>query len=311
MPRTRRRSPRYRKPPLTVRQILSWADDFKRRRARWPRHRDGRIRPLDENWHAINVALGRGNRGLPGGSSLAKLVALHRGKRNLQGLPPLDEETIVDWARRHHRRTGSWPSLHHGPIHGVPGETWFAVDSFALRRGTRGLPGRSSLADLLAAHGLKLNLKRLSNLTERQILAWADAFHVRHRRWPARDSGQITEAPFETWYGIDRALRFGLRDLAERSSLPAFLNIHRGLFNGKSRPPKYVRPENRLNEQQILEWANRWRRKTGHWPKRDSGRIPGTQGETWAAVDSALKSGCRGLRGGSSLVRLLSEAADR
>ena len=60
-PRTRRRQPRCRKPPLTVRLIVAWADEFKRRRGRWPRHSDGRIRPLDETWMAINVAPGRGS----------------------------------------------------------------------------------------------------------------------------------------------------------------------------------------------------------------------------------------------------------
>jgi hypothetical protein len=90
MPRKRRR-PTYRKPLLTVSQILEWADDFKRRSGRWPHIDSGRIRPLDETWQGINMALACGRRGLPGGSSLAKLLATYRGKRNLSDLPTLDE----------------------------------------------------------------------------------------------------------------------------------------------------------------------------------------------------------------------------
>jgi len=81
MPRKRRKQPSYRKPELTISQILAWADGYKRRIGRWPNHLSGRIKPTDEIWLAINVALGRGNRGLPGGSSLAKLFAAQRQPR--------------------------------------------------------------------------------------------------------------------------------------------------------------------------------------------------------------------------------------
>jgi hypothetical protein len=72
------------KPDLTVAQILAWADDHKRRMGRWPRHSSGRVKPPDETWLAINMALTRGNCGLPGGSSLAKVLDRHRGVRNLK-----------------------------------------------------------------------------------------------------------------------------------------------------------------------------------------------------------------------------------
>src|SRR5216684_6135923 len=104
MHRKRRTPKRYRKPDHTIAQILAWADDYKRRIGRWPTHKSGRIKPYDESWLAINAALGRASRGLPGGSSLANLLLLHRGVRNPRNLPPLDEQEIVRWVRAHLKR---------------------------------------------------------------------------------------------------------------------------------------------------------------------------------------------------------------
>jgi hypothetical protein len=62
-------------------------------------------------------------------------------------------------------------------------------------------------------------------------------------------------------------------------------------------------PDLTLN--QILAWSDRYHEDTGTWPKHDTGPIPWTSGETWNAVDSALRVGIRGLKPGSSLARLL------
>src|SRR5262249_11074482 len=93
-------------------------------------------------------ALQRGERGLPGGSSLARLLAAERGARNQAGLPPLTVERILAWADAHHARTGRWPTEVSGPIPEAPGETWGRI-RHALSRGYRGFPGGSSLSRLL------------------------------------------------------------------------------------------------------------------------------------------------------------------
>jgi hypothetical protein len=234
VPQTRRPHPRYRKPRLTIAQILAWADDYKRRTGRWPRHSSGRIRPHDETWLAINVALGRANRGLPGGSSLANLLLLHRGVRNPRNLPALNAREIVRWAWAHLKITGKWPQLHSGAIRDAPGETWYAID-FALRHGRRGFSGHSSLAELLAARGIKRNPKHLPPLTVKQILRWADAFFKRRGHWPLRHSGPIAESPGESWIAVSTALRHGRRGLKGKSSLAVLLHKHRGVFRGKTR----------------------------------------------------------------------------
>lgn len=60
-----------------------------------------------------------------------------------------------------------------------------------------------------------------------------------------------------------------------------------------------------LTEEQILRWAGAHHRRTGKWPSRDSALIDGANRDTWCAVIQALKKGRRGLKGGSSLAKLL------
>jgi hypothetical protein len=55
---------------------------------------------------------------------------------------------ILGWADAHRAATGSWPTVTSGPVAGVAGENWAAVNA-ALRLGMRGLPGADSLARLL------------------------------------------------------------------------------------------------------------------------------------------------------------------
>jgi hypothetical protein len=101
-----------------------------------------------ETWAAVQAALREGLRGLPGGSSLARLLARERGVRRRSLRPRLAERQILRWAQAHYRRTGRWPTRRSGPIAEAPGESWEAVHS-ALCEGLRGLPGGSSLAQLL------------------------------------------------------------------------------------------------------------------------------------------------------------------
>jgi hypothetical protein len=64
-------------------------------------------------------------------------------------LPPLDLDRVVQWAEDHHACTGAWPGRRTpGIIPGTGGEKWKNLNQ-ALRAGSRGLPGGSSLMRLL------------------------------------------------------------------------------------------------------------------------------------------------------------------
>jgi len=80
-----------------------------------------------------------GDRGLPAGSSLAKLQERRRGVRNHGRPPRLTTRRILALADNHRVRTGKWPSASSGFVAGADGETWQAVN-LPLHEGLRGLP---------------------------------------------------------------------------------------------------------------------------------------------------------------------------
>lgn len=65
------------------------------------------------------------------------------------------------------------------------------------------------------------------------------------------------------------------------------------------------RPELKID--QILAWVDDFHSTTKRWPRRGDGRIPCSLGETWLAVDLALKKRGRGISHRTSLARLLHE----
>ncbi len=287
------------RPALTTDLILAWADSYRARTTSWPRQNSGLIPESDgDTWAGVQLALVRGNRGLPGGSSLAQLLAEHRGARNAGRLPALTVPQVLAWADKHRQRTGSWPQVLSGPITDASGETWSGVEQ-ALRKGTRGLAGGSSLAQLLAERHSARNPRDLPKLSLELILSWADAYHQRTQQWPTANSGPIEEGHSETWRNVDTALSRGYRGLPGKASLASVLLEHRSVRN-RNKPPK-------LSEAGILAWVASHYRTTGAWPTAGSGPIPDATGEDWVNVNQALRLGLRGLPGGSSLSRLIKE----
>jgi hypothetical protein len=284
---------------LTEEQILAWADAHQVRTGDWPTEDSGAVADAsDETWRGITKALRNGGRGLPGGSSLARLLTEYRRKRNHLALPDLTIEQILVWADAYYANTGTWPKVKSGAVADAPGETWNGIEH-ALRNGNRGLPGGSSLAQLLTASRGVQNRANLPLLTEPHILEWADAHYKRTGQWPKRDSGVVVDSAGETWMRIDNALRKGARGLPRVSSLAQLLLEARKVPYHLSQPA--------LDESEVLGWAIAFRERTGHWPRVKSGPIPEARGETWSAVNAALERGLRGLPGGSSLARLLSD----
>jgi hypothetical protein len=198
---------------------------------------------------------------------------------------------VLRWADLHHQEHGVWPNAESGPVDRVPGFTWAKVDAL-LRQGRRGLPGGSSLAQLLARERWGALPRQSAALSVAGILAWADAHHAHHGQWPTARSGPVAAAPGEWWSVIDVALKKGYRGLQGGSSLAQLLAMHR------SAPP---RP---LSVELILRWAEAHRAASGRWPSAGSGVIAAAPGETWSKINSALWRGCRGLPGGMSLAKL-------
>jgi hypothetical protein len=291
---------RWRKPPLYIKQILAWADDHHEETATWPTRESGRVRgTLEESWQSIDNALHMGLRGMPGGDSIARVLARYRGVRNRKALPPYTIKQILKWADAYFKQHGQWPTSSSGKIADAPGETWTAV-AIALSHGRRGMPGGSSLAQLLAEHRDRRNKQRLPAFKTNRILNWADAHRKLTGMWPTHLSGPIAEAPGETWLAVDKALRNGSRGLKGDLSLARLLYRHRGVVPKLRRQPP-------LAIDTLLAWADAYHHRTGHWPNVNSGKIAEAPGETWGKVQIALQRGKRGLRGGSSLAKLLAQ----
>ncbi|MFO0845323.1 MAG: hypothetical protein U0797_23555 [Gemmataceae bacterium] len=238
-------------PALTLERIAAWADDHRARTGKWPAIKSGPVAlSPDDTWCAVDDALRRGNRGLPGGSSLARLLTRLRGARNHTALPSLTEEEVLAWADDHKARTGNFPTQRSGAVLAAPGEVWNGVDD-ALRKGRRGLPGGDSVSKLLARHGRKARhaqpaearrkpwseARRLARrpkprpprrppaprLTESDVLRHADEHKSRTGRWPQAHSGPVLSAAGENWRKIDNALRLGLRGLPGGDTLARLL----------------------------------------------------------------------------------------
>lgn len=298
-PRAKRRNIRRPKPKLSIAEILAWADAHHQRLGQWPKKTSGRVRDtLYESWSAVDAALKQGLRSLPGRSSLARLLFEKRGVRSPAYLPPLSPEVILEWADAHFQRLGTWPSCMDGAIADAPGESWVNVDAL-LRGGGRTLPGGSSLPRLLEQERGVRNRSALPRLTERQILAWADAHYQHTGAYPRCVDGTITDAPEETWGNVDAILRAGGRGLPGGSSLPQLLERRRGVPNFLNAPD--------LTEEDILAWVDDYHAKTGFWPSAEAGPMPDGPPLQWISIDACLRYGRRGLPGGSSLARLLKE----
>jgi hypothetical protein len=312
MPLKIRFRPAPKRPDLTPDEMLAWADRFEARFGRWPKKTDGRRGLTDTTWGAVDVCLNGGHRGLPGGSSVARLLAAARGVRNPAALPRLEHWEIMVWADNHFNRTGRWPAGTTGAIPEAPGETWAAVDA-ALMAGTRGLPGHESVARVLARRRGKRIVADLPRLTTAQILAWADSHHARTGEWPNRGSGPVADAPGETWGGVVSALHNGRRGRPGGSSLAQLLDAERGFNTLRLSGWGQVRPETAfrnpatvpdLTVEMILAWADAHHARTGEWPKPHSGLIPEATGEHWSAVAAAVSTNGRGLTCGGSLAQL-------
>jgi len=290
------------RPPLTIAQVLSWADAHHAALGDWPTHLSGKVKGTSgESWATIYDHLRYGGRGLPGGETLGSVLAAHRGVRNLRFLPRLSVEQVLAWADAHLAAHGVWPRFLSGPVDFVPGETWAGI-GHALRKGQRGLPGPTTLVRLLVEHGHRKAWGRSPELTEEQILAWADAHHAATGHWPKVQSGGIAGTRGETWNNIDNALRMGNRGLPKGSSLARLLDGRRGVPN--------LLAQRRLTHEQILAWAEAHHAATGQWPKRRSGPVQGAPGERWRSIDNALSRGHRGLTGGMSLAALIRRRLD-
>jgi hypothetical protein len=283
--------------PLTQKTIVNWAKTYHARTGTWPSvSTKERIHETGERWGTIDQALKMGHRGLPGGSSLARLLGKEKGSIRSLKRPQLHIHEVLQWADAFRERTSRWPRQASGQIPEAPGLTWMNVNH-ALFYGNRGFRGGSSLARLLTRYRGAMPVKRKSEgrtLSIEQIKSWILTHHASTGKWPGQKSGSVIGGPDITWSALYRALnegRYGLPKGIRMASLRPVIEIERAGL--------------RLSVRQIVLWARAHHRRHGFWPTPFDGRIPDAPGETWLKVEDALRRGTRGLPGGSSLAKLL------
>ena len=185
---------------------MVWADAHYNRLSEWPQRNSGHVFDApSETWSAIDMALAKGNRGLPAGSSLAQFLNEQRGARNRMSLPQFTLDQILAWSDKHNERTGAWPTEKSGLVLDTTGETWKGVQ-VALVKGNRGLPGGSSLAKLLAQERSVRNRKAGPSLSNEQILVWADSHFRAKGEWPNSSTGPILGVNGESWAAMNHVL---------------------------------------------------------------------------------------------------------
>lgn len=287
-------------PPLSVATVLAWADQHHRRTGVWPiRDKGGPVQgDPGETWSALDSSLRRGSRKLPACGGLAAFLDKYRNVRNVANQPRVTPSQILQWCDAHFRRTGQWPTAWSGPVFGLQNEQWMSIND-ALRFNRRGLRTRCTLAKFLIMHRGKRNVRHPPKLSISRILAWADAHYDCTGDWPSTTTGRIVDQPDEKWKRIDEVLRTGGRGLSGGTSLSKLLSSRRKRL--------YACKGVSLRRNEILKWAAHYHELIGRLPTRDSGPVHGVLGETWNAIDAALRTGSRSLPGGSSLAGLLKE----
>jgi hypothetical protein len=87
------------------------------RTGNWPNDYAGPVfEAPEENWSAISNSLHGGYRGLPGGSSLARLLEQERGRPHVRPESRLSHKLILQLADDHHGRMGRWPTRSSGAV---------------------------------------------------------------------------------------------------------------------------------------------------------------------------------------------------
>lgn len=158
--------------------------------------------------------------------------------------PKLSISLVCSWIQIYHQLTGSWPSQLSGKVHDVEGESWRQIDQ-ALRLGHRGLPGGTSLPQIIEA---RFNVRPRQARTRPQlsistILFWAQDHWLKTGNWPIVESGPILGKLDENWRRIDSALKYGLRGLPRLGGLRRLVDDYRRTFEGISMPISDLRPQ--------------------------------------------------------------------
>jgi hypothetical protein len=213
-------------------------------------------------------------------------------------LAPLTEELILEAIEVFRAENeGRFPTQRTAGFPTAVAPSWALVNE-ALSKGHRGLPGGSSLADLIR-RAFPEDRREKADLDERVIRGWLERWKAEHGEFPTRDAGEVPYAPGETWGAVDRALRDGLRELGGGSSLAKLV----GQVSGRT--------TRELTLELVETWVRAFVETNGRAPRKSDEHEGLPPGERWEAIDAALRRGTRRLPGGESLRDVVDRLSDR
>lgn len=214
-------------PDLCEESILSLAELYKEKHSKWPGQKSGPVEggyPGD-TWAVYELHLRDGGRGLPGGSSVAKLISSKHEHAHAKNRPELTYDFIIARASEYFDANSKYPAVRSGSVPGGhTGDTWFCYDQ-ALREGLRGLPGGTSLKALFAERLGAVDHLRKPTLAFEHIVDLARQHKSLRGSRPSCASGDVLGGhPGDTWRGYDQALKNGSRGLPKGKSLSKLLD---------------------------------------------------------------------------------------
>lgn len=211
---------------LSEQFIADRAIEFFEENGQWPTERSGKVKNgyNKDTWAGYSSSLYNGTRGLPGGSSLPRLMAEMCKSPKRAFKEHITEDYIAEKAMSHYSMYGEWPNQYSGKVYdGIPGDSWSGYNS-SLRSGNRGLSGGSSLAKLLDTRFGVFNRASRPDISNEFIIQKAVNFFESVGKWPTSVSGVVDDGFHgDTWGGYDQSLRLGLRGLPKGSSLSKIL----------------------------------------------------------------------------------------
>jgi len=287
---------------LSIELIILWAEHHHQETNSWPTYKSGAVlAEPSENWSAIRSNLVAGGRGLPSGLSIEKVLFNELGIVGVRAGKNLTEDLIIKLAKAHFISNDVYPNENSEWVLGGK-DSWAAI-SAALRDGLRGLPGGASLAQLLDKAGLKTNSADRSYPSLKKMKKVAEEFReLNNGNLPSRESGAFPNYLDLTWGTIDAALKRGaVIEGTDANSIADLWTKEFGYRNVNNLPD--------LSEDQILEWCDRFKERSGgqNFPSNNSESIEEMGTETFMTIDTALRVDRRSLKGYGSLANLLFE----
>ena len=137
-------------------------------------------------------------------------------------------------------------------------------------------------------------------LNKEMIKNWIDIYYGLNNKYPTQSSKSIPEMGKETWKNIDQSLRLNARGLNLNTTLAGLLLTEYG------KRPEHGPLIPKLNIDEIANWMVTFYVENKRWPKLTDKKVINVDfEENWAAINSSLFSGRRGLPANLSIKKLI------